>query len=405
MDQHLRTLNKSFLLGFSHEGLRSLIFLTKFKTTGHLMKLNSSFQLGSMALSHRIVMPPLTRMRAGANDGVPSHFAATYYSQRATAGGLIIAEAAQISRQGQGYPQTPGIYTDQQVEGWSSVVKAVKGKGAHFILQLWHVGRISHASLQDGGALPVAPSAIAPTGNAFTSTFGRVPHEVPHALDVDEIQHIVADYKRAAENAKKAGFDGVEIHAANGYLLQQFLEDKSNQRKDNYGGSIENRARLLFEVVEAVAQVWPLDCIGVRLSPYSDVGDMADSDPSALYTYVIKALSQKGMGYLHLIEPQVRAGLGGELNTSAPASVSAMFRPLFSGPLIASGGFTAVSAEAALNAGVADLVAFGRLFIANPDLPQRLMAGAALNEPNPKTFYGGAEKGYTDYPFLEQSAA
>lgn len=254
-----------------------LVFLIKIKTTGHLMKLNSTFKLGALALSHRIVMPPLTRMRAGA-DGVPSPFAAAYYAQRATPGGLIIAEATQISQQGQGYPQTPGIYTDQQIEGWTQVVKAVKGKGAHFVLQLWHVGRISHSSLQEGGALPVAPSAIAPKGNAFTSTFGRVPHEVPHALEQDEIKDIVAAYKRAAENAMKAGFDGVEIHAANGYLLQQFLEDNSNLRQDIYGGSIENRARLLFEVLAAVAQVWPLDRIGVRLSPYSDVGDMADSE-------------------------------------------------------------------------------------------------------------------------------
>lgn len=398
------TLSKSSLRDFSHEGLRPLIFLTNFKTTGHLMKLNSPFQLGSLALSHRIVMPPLTRMRAGAGDGVPSPFAAAYYAQRATPGGLLIAEASQISRQGQGYPQTPGIYTEQQVAGWRKVAQAVKAKGAHFVLQLWHVGRISHSSLQDGGALPVAPSAIAPKGNAFTSTFGRVPHEVPHALDQDEIKDIVSAYKRAAENAKKAGFDGVEIHAANGYLLQQFLEDKSNQRQDVYGGSIENRARLLFEVLAAVAQVWPMDRIGVRLSPYSDVGDMADSDPAALYTYVITKLSEQGIGYLHLIEPQVRAGLGAEINMNAPESVCQLFRHAFKGSLIASGGFTAQSAEAALNAGYADLVAFGRMFIANPDLPKRLVSGAPLNEPNPKTFYGGGEAGYTDYPHLNMEA-
>lgn len=369
------------------------------------MKIDSPFQLGSLALSHRIVMPPLTRMRAGAEDGVPSPFAATYYAQRATPGGLLIAEASQISRQGQGYPQTPGIYTDEQVAGWSKVVRAVKDKGAHFVLQLWHVGRVSHSSLQDGGALPVAPSAVAPKGNAFTSTFGRVPYEVPHALDQDEIKHILFAYKRAAENAKKAGFDGVEIHAANGYLLQQFLEDKSNQRQDSYGSSIENRARLLFEVLAAVAQVWPMDRIGVRLSPYSDVGDMADSDPGVLYNYVIKKLSQQGIGYLHLIEPQVRAGLVAERNMNAPESVCKLFRPIFAGPLIASGGFKAQGAEAALKAGIADLVAFGRLFIANPDLPKRVIAGASLNEPNPNTFYGGGEAGYTDYPYLETKEA
>jgi len=381
-----------------------LVFLIKIKTTGHIMKLNTTFKLGALALSHRIVMPPLTRMRAGA-DGVPSHFAAAYYAQRATPGGLIIAEATQISQQGQGYPQTPGIYTDQQIEGWTQVVKAVKGKGAHFVLQLWHVGRISHSSLQEGGALPVAPSAIAPKGNAFTSTFGRVPHEVPHALEQDEIKDIVAAYKRAAENAMKAGFDGVEIHAANGYLLQQFLENNSNLRQDIYGGCIENRARLLFEVLAAVAQVWPMDRIGVRLSPYSDVGDMADSDPAALYTYVITKLSQQGIAYLDLIEPQARAGLTAEKNLAAPESVCTLFRPMFTGPLIASGGFTAQTAEAALNAGIADLVGFGRMFIANPDLPKRLVSGAPLNEPNPKTIYGGGEAGYTDYEFLNGQTA
>ena len=246
------------------------------------MRLKAPFQSDSLKLTHRVVMPPLTRMRAGAADGVPSPLAPEYYSQRATRGGLLIAEATQISQQGQGYPQTPGIYSASQIEGWAQVVNAVHAKGSHFILQLWHVGRISHSSLQVGGKLPVAPSAIAPKGNAFTSTFGRVPHEVPHALELSEIAAIVADYKQAATNAKQAGFDGVEIHAANGYLLQQFLENNANQRTDAYGGSIENRARLLFEVLDAVASVWPMDRIGVRLSPYSDVGDMTDSDPAAL---------------------------------------------------------------------------------------------------------------------------
>lgn len=377
-----------------------LVFLIKIKTTGHLMKLNSTFKLGALALSHRIVMPPLTRMRAGA-DGVPSPFAAAYYAQRATPGGLIIAEATQISQQGQGYPQTPGIYTDQQIEGWTQVVKAVKGKGAHFVLQLWHVGRISHSSLQEGGALPVAPSAIAPKGNAFTSTFGRVPHEVPHALEQDEIKDIVAAYKRAAENAMKAGFDGVEIHAANGYLLQQFLEDKSNHRKDQYGGSIENRSRLLLEVIDAVAQVWSLNRIGVRLSPYSDVGDMADSDPAALYEYVISQLNKKQIAYLDLIEPQARAGLVDEMNTKAPESVCKLFRSYFAGPIIASGGFTPKTAEIAISLGIADLIGFGRMFIANPDLPKRIFLNKELNQPNIKTFYGGGAEGYLDYPVLE----
>lgn len=364
------------------------------------MKINTPFQLGRMALAHRIVMPPLTRMRAGAADGVPSALTASYYAQRATQGGLIIAEAAQISRQAQGYPQTPGIYTEAQTQGWARVVKAVHDQGGYMVLQLWHVGRVSHSSLHEGGALPEAPSAIAPKGYGFDSQFGRVPYEVPHALSVDEIQGVVADYVRAAENAKAAGFDGVEIHAANGYLLQQFLEDQSNQRSDVYGGSIENRSRLLFEVIAAVNRVWPMSQIGVRLSPFSDVGDMADSDPASLYAYVIDELSKLGLGYLHLIEPQVRAGLGAALKHDAPESVCRMFRPRFKGPLIASGGFTAEKAETILREATADLVAFGRLFIANPDLPRRLITGAPLNSPNPKTFYGGGEVGYTDYPFL-----
>lgn len=366
------------------------------------MKINTPFQSNSLNLAHRVVMPPLTRMRAGGADGVPSPLAPEYYSQRATPGGLLIAEATQISQQGQGYPQTPGIYSAAQIEGWAKVVNAVHAKGSHFILQLWHVGRISHSSLQEGGQLPVAPSAIAPKGNAFTRTFGRVPHEVPHALALSEIAAIVADYKQAALNAQQAGFDGVEIHAANGYLLQQFLEDNANQRTDAYGGSIENRARLLFEVLDAVASVWPMARIGVRLSPYSDVGDMADRDPAALYTHVITRLNKAGIGFLDLIEPQSRSGLAVEPNTAAPASVCKLFRPLFAGPLIGSGGFTAESAEAALRAGDLDLVGFGRAFIANPDLPARLFAGAELNPPNPKTFYGGAAQGYTDYPLLHE---
>lgn len=361
------------------------------------MKLNTPFQLGPWSLSHRVVMPPLTRMRSGV-DGVPSPLAVEYYGQRASSGGLIIAEATQISRQGQGYPQTPGIYTDEHVQGWTEIVRAVKQKGGKFVLQLWHVGRISHSSFQEEGSAPVAPSAIPPAGNAFTSNFSRVPYEVPHELTVDEIRQIVADYKAAAERALQAGFDGVEVHAANGYLLQQFLEDNSNLRQDLYGGPIENRSRLLFEVIDAVASVWPLNRVGVRLSPFSDVGDMADSDPQALYEHVISRLSELSIGYLHLIEPQARAGLVGEPNTSAPKSVCTIFRPLFTGPLIASGGFTVESAEADLEAGVADLVAFGRLFIANPDLPARIASGQPLNAPDPKTFYGGGEAGYTDYP-------
>jgi N-ethylmaleimide reductase len=233
-----------------------------------------------------------------------------------------------------------------------------------------------------------------------------VPYETPHALEPNEIGRIVADYRRAAQNAKEAGFDGVEIHAANGYLLQQFLEDKTNRRADRYGGSVENRARLLFEVFDAISEIWPADRIGVRISPYSDVnGDIADSDPASLYAYVIGGLAARGVSYLHLIEARARAGVVEQPNEAAPPSVAALLRPLFSGPLIVSGGFTPETAEAAIAEGKADLVAFGRAFIANPDLPKRIALGAPLNTPDPATFYGGSGHGYTDYPALEEAAA
>ncbi len=372
--------------------------------TGHIdpMKaLSSSYQLGPFRLAHRVVMPPLTRMRAGHGDGVPSPLAATYYSQRATEGGLVIAEATQVSRQGQGYPQTPGIFTPEQVAGWQAVTQAVKQRGATFFLQLWHVGRISHSSHQKDGALPVAPSAIRPAGLTLTSRWESAPHETPRALELDEIARIIDDYRAAAENAKRAGFDGVEIHAANGYLLDQFLQDKTNRREDHYGGMIENRARLLFEVVDAVSTVWPADRIGVRLSPYGEAGDIADSDPAALFGHVIAGLAARRIAYLHLIEPRVTPGLSEAQNEGAPASVAALFRPYFPGALISASGMTPEAAQQALAAGTADLIAFGRTFIANPDLPRRLELGAALNPYDRATFYGGAERGYTDYPTLE----
>ena len=367
------------------------------------MKLSTPFQLGPFRLAHRVVMPPLTRMRS--TNGVPSPLAATYYGQRATDGGLIIAEASQISQQGQGYPQTPGIYTPDQIGGWQRVVQAVKARGGVIFLQLWHVGRISHSSFQKDGGLPVAPSAIRPAGNAFKSDFQRAPYETPRALELNEIAQIVADYRKAAENAKQAGFDGIEIHAANGYLLQQFLEDKTNHRADRYGGSIENRGRLLSEVLDAVSDVWPADRVGVRLSPFSSVGDVADSDPMGLYTHVIKELAAREIGFLHLIEARVRAGLVDQTDDAAPQSVATLLRPLFPGAFIVSGGFTAETGEQALATGTADLVAFGRAFIANPDLPRRLALGARLNEPDRSTFYGGTERGYTDYPSLDEVGA
>jgi N-ethylmaleimide reductase len=316
----------------------------------------------------------------------------------------MIAEASQISPQGKGYPATPGIHSAAQVAGWRAVTDAVKARGATIFLQLWHVGRISHPSHQPGGERPVAPSPVRPAGETLAADWRRLPYETPRALSLDEITAIVADYRRAALNARDAGFDGVELHGANGYLLDQFLQDGTNHRTDAYGGDAAGRARLLLEVLDAVAEVWGMERIGVRLSPFGTVGDIADSDPQRLFAFVIDALSRRQIGYLHLIEPRARAGLREEADASAPAIV-APFRALFAGPLIASGGFDRASAAATVAAGAADAIAFGRAFIANPDLPRRLKTGAPLNPYDRATFYGGSERGYTDYPALAASGA
>ena len=374
--------------------------------TDHVNELlNSSWKIGPYALKHRVVMPPLTRMRAGRADGVPSPHAALYYEQRASEGGFMIAEATQISKQGQGYPGTPGIYSEAQIEAWRKVVHAVKSRGAVIFLQLWHVGRISHSSHQPSGGLPVAPSAVKPSGETVDASWKRVPYETPTALSREQIASIVADYRQAAINAFAAGFDGVEVHSGNGYLLDQFLEDATNKREDDYGGNPENRARLLLEVLDTVAEIGGIDKVGVRLSPFGVVNDIADSDPRHLFAEVIKQLSSRRPGYLHLIEPRSNAGIREEANLTAPPSVSSMFRKLFHGPLIASGGFDRQKTGAAIGDGVVDAVAFGRAFLANPDLPRRLSINARLNPYDRPTFYGGSAKGYTDYPALEELPA
>jgi N-ethylmaleimide reductase len=369
--------------------------------------LHSPLRIGNHILAHRVVMAPLTRMRASNPGSAPYALNAQYYGQRASRGGLIITEASQISWQGKGYPQTPGIHTEEQAAGWKGVVSAVHQKGGVAFCQLWHVGRISHSSHHPDGSLPVSASAIRPAGEAFAAGFKRQPYEVPRALETDEIPLIVDQYDRAAELALAAGFDGVELHAANGYLIDQFLQDGTNQRTDRYGGSIENRARLLLEVTDRLIARLGAARVGVRLSPFGAVNDIRDSDPYSINRYAIEALSARGVAYLHLIEPRVQAGLREEPNLSAPPSIAGMFREFFKGPLIASGGFTRETADAALQVGTADAIAFGRTFIANPDLPHRLAVGAALNPYDRSTFYGGAEKGYTDYPALqlEQGAA
>ena len=360
------------------------------------VNLFSPYKLGDLELPNRMVMAPLTRNRAG-DGNVPGQLNATYYTQRVSAG-LIIAEATQVSPEGLGYPATPGIHSAAQVAGWKLVTDAVHQHGGRIFLQLWHVGRISHPDLQPGGALPVAPSAIAPTVGQAATYEGMKPFVTPRALETSEIPGIVEQYRQGAKNALEAGFDGVEVHGANGYLLDQFLRDGTNKRTDEYGGSIENRARLLLEVTQAVTEVWGAGRVGVRLSPSGTFNDMHDSDPLATFGYAAEALNRFGLAYLHLIEvveADLRHG-GMEVPTS-------YLRDRFTGTLIVNGGYDLDKSNAVLSSHKADLVAFGTLFIANPDLPQRFALNAPLNPADPSTFYGGGEKGYIDYPFLAAS--
>lgn len=350
--------------------------------------------IGPLKLPNRVFMAPMTRNRAP--DNVPTPLMATYYAQRAEAG-LIISEATQISDQGIGYPATPGIHTEAQVAGWRGVTDAVHRRGGHIFCQLWHVGRISHPDFH-GGEPPVAPSAIRPQGQAFTGE-GLKDFVTPRALEPDEIAGIVADYAHAAECARRAGFDGVEIHAANGYLIDQFLRDGSNQRTDAYGGSLENRTRFLLEVTGAVCDAWEAGRVGVRLSPLNPFNDMRDSNPEATFSYAVAQLNRFGLGYLHVTE------LGKETPAAAgPAFELGVLRRTWRGVYVTNGGYDRDSADAAIREGRADAVAFATLFLANPDLVTRFRQNAPLNEPDPATFYGGDAQGYTDYPFLETAA-
>ena len=353
------------------------------------LDLFSPVKLGSISLKNRMVMAPLTRNRAG-EGGVPQDLNVTYYAQRATAG-LIITEATPISAMAHGYPALPGIYTDAQIAGWKKVVDAVHAKDGKIVLQLWHVGRISHPSLLPNGALPVAPSAIKPAGKAFTYK-GLVDYVEPRALEASELPAIVQDYLHATQCALKAGFDGVEIHAANGYLLDQFLRDGSNKRTDNYGGSFENRARLLMQVTQAVVNVAGADKVGIRLSPANPFNDMHDSNPQALFNYVAENLNQFNLAYLHVVE--------GGMAADVPDFDFVQMRKLFKGSYMANLSYDKARGNAAIASGYADCVAFGVPFLANPDLVERYKTDAPLNAADSKSFYGGAEKGYTDYPFL-----
>ena len=350
----------------------------------------SPVKLGSIAMSNRMVMAPLTRNRSSM-EGVPQDINVTYYEQRATAG-LIITEATPISAMGHGYPLLPGIYTDAQVTGWKKVTDAVHAKGGKIVIQLWHVGRISHPTLLNG-ATPVAPSAVKPAGKAFTFN-GLVDYVEPRALDASELPGIVADYVQASKNAIKAGFDGVEIHSANGYLLDQFLRDGSNKRSDIYGGSIENRARFLMEVTKAVVEAIGSDKVGLRLSPVNPFNDMKDSNPQAVFNYVTEQLNQFNLAYLHVVEGGIHGG-----GVADAFDFDAM-RKLCKPPYMANLSYDKARGNAAIASGHADAVAYGVPFISNPDLVERFRQDAPLNEADSKSFYGGTEKGYTDYPTL-----
>jgi N-ethylmaleimide reductase len=359
----------------------------------------SPLRMGDLDLPHRVLMAPLTRMRAGPGN-VPTELNATYYAQRASAG-LIIAEATQVSPDGQGYPKTPGIHSPEQIAGWRRVTDAVHAAGGRIALQLWHVGRISHPSHQPGGAAPIAPSALRPEGKIMNAAFEPVPYETPRAIDTAEIPDVVAKFRTGAENAKAAGFDAVEIHGANGYLLEQFLDDSTNHRTDAYGGSIANRARLLLEVVDAVAGVWGAGRVGVRLSPFGTANESADSDPMALHGHVIPALAERSLAFLHLIEPRASGAGRADVDYADRPSAARLFRHLWPGTLVAAGNFGAADGRAFVAEGWADAIAYGRYFISNPDLPARIAKGAALTPYHRPTFYGGDAKGYTDYPTLE----
>jgi N-ethylmaleimide reductase len=366
-------------------------------------KLFTPTQIGAITLKHRVVMPPMSRLRAQPGTGIPSDLQREYYTQRASDGGLIITEATAIAASARGYYHAPGLYTDEQVAGWKPITDAVHAKGAYFFTQLWHAGRTTHVSIT--GAQPVTasvdpaywddPGIVVDTPDGFRQTS---PHR---ALETAEIAGVIEQYRTAAENAQKAGFDGVELMAANGHLMDQFLQDNSNKRTDPYGDTVENRMRLLVEVVQTLTGVWGADRVGVRLAPSGTFNHMGDSNPRALFRSLAKRLDGFGLAYLHLIEPRVR---GGETIAETQAPVAAQeLSKIFTGPVIAAGGFNPEMAEASIANGDASLIAFGRHFIANPDLPRRIELGLPLNPYDRSTFYGYTARGYTDYPTYEAS--
>ena len=355
----------------------------------------TTFTAGPLTLPNRFVLAPMTRSRALAGN-VPNPIAAQYYAQRASAG-LLITEGTQVSPQGVGYIRTPGIHSPEQAAGWKVITSAVHAAGGRIFAQLWHVGRVSHPDFHDG-QLPVAPSAIRAEGEAYTIN-GRQPLPTPRALTLDELPAVVEQFRTAAVNARAAGFDGVELHGANGYLLDQFLRDGSNVRTDAYGGSVENRARFPLEVVDAVVGVWGADRVGYKIAPRFSMLGMSDSDPVATFSYLAEELRRRGILYLHVAEPIAGPMAGGG------ARVTPTLRRVFGGTVIVNGGYDRATGDAAVASGEADLVAYGVPFLANPDLPERFRRNAPLNQPDVATFYMGEERGYVDYPTLESVPA
>ncbi|MEM7550161.1 MAG: alkene reductase [Bacteroidota bacterium] len=358
------------------------------------LKLLEPASLGDLELKNRIALSPMTRSRAP--ESVPTDLMAKYYKQRSS-GGLLITEATQIAADGIGYPWTPGIYTDEQTEGWKKVVDAVHEDGAYIFNQIFHEGRIAHPHFLNGDK-PIAPSAVKPKGQTFTGE-GMKDLVEPREMGIDDIERVIAAFKLSAENAKKAGFDGIEIHGANGYIIDQFLQDGTNKRTDEYGGNIENRARFLFEVLEETISIWGENKVGLRLSPSGLLNDMSDSHPTEHFKYVIEKLNDYPLAYLHLVEPLIPV----DKLPKYSKNVAADFRAFYNGFVIANGGYTRETGEEALQAGNADMIAYGKPFLANPDLPKRFELGVDLNKADESTFYGGDEKGYTDYPTMKEA--
>lgn len=364
-------------------------------------KLMSAISVGPHSFAHRVVLAPLTRMRAEAG-AKPGALMAEYYAQRTSRGGLLIGEATIAAENGNGYLGAPGLYDDNQIAGWKLVTSAVHAKGGKIFLQLYHAGRQSNKDVQPAGSIPVGPSEVPHGGVAYT-TEGWVPNTPNRALTIAEIEGLVESFRLAAIRGKEAGFDGIELHAANGYLFDQFLQDGSNKRTDIYGGSFENRARLLIDATKAVISVWGSDKVAVRIGPSGTWGDMSDTNPEGLFTYLAEQLDKLDLAYLHLIEPRIAGNIEDETKDQAPLAAR-LVRKHYKGLIIAAGGFDGATAEAILQSGDADLVAFGRHFIANPDLPERLRNGWPLNDYDRPSFFGGTEIGYTDYPFYQPGA-